>query len=129
MTTYSVTIERSISSNTDPAVQPESVSLKMTVTGVAGFADFGIFVYAQDPVTRVERYSHVAGPADLQDYNYEVIGEQDYVRKAALEKAYETADLASAAILEIQSAIEDLCLNMQAMSVYGPTTIVTITSN
>lgn len=126
---YSVTLSKQVSANsTDSSIQ-NAVKVVMEVTSVTDFIDAGIFVYSIDPVTLAEVYSHVALPSDLGDFNFDVVGDNDFVRKSDFERIYESAELAHTAIDTIESSILDLCNNMAVLDTLGDATTVTISAD
>jgi hypothetical protein len=74
-------------------------------------------------------YDHIATPSDLNDYNFEVVGDNEYVRRSDFERVYDVAELADEAITSIESSILDLCNDMTVLDELGEVTTVTITAS
>lgn len=125
---FSVTYTKEISSNDDPVYQPAPVELVLTVTAVTGFTDFGVFVWIQDTATQVLRFSNVATPVDLDRYNFQVIGDLDFVRLGVMRQRYNRADQAEAAANAIEACIQKLCTDMQLLSEFNPPVTITVSA-
>lgn len=127
--TFSVTIEKQITETSAADQAPAPVRFTVVATIVIGFGDLGVFVYELDQVTGEEVYSHVAVPTDLQDYNYNIIGDKNYVRKASIDLYRDTASEAEVDISEIEDRLQLLCNDMQALTDFGSVQTTVITSS
>jgi len=126
--TFSVTLDKQLSTTNDPNFVTTPVRLTMTVTAVTDFTDFGIFTFEINQVTGVAEYSHVSTPNDLRDFNFDVAGDEQFVRKSSLDLAFETAELADEAVTDIEARIKQLADDEQALQDLGSVTTVTITA-
>lgn len=126
--TFSVTLDKQLSTTDDPDLVNTPVRLLVAVTSVTDFDDFGIFTFAINQVTGDPEYSHVATPDDLRDYNFDVAGGKDFVRKAAIDLVFERAVIAETAIEEIEGRIQQLVDDQQALGDFGTVTTVTISA-
>ncbi len=125
--TYSVTLTKQLSLTEDPALQPGSVRCIITVTGVVGFIDFGVFVDFRDTASGVYRYSFVANPQSLQDYNYQDFTAQ-WTRVGLIDKVFLRADIAEEFIVDIEAGIQLLCSDMQLLQDLATPVVETISS-
>jgi hypothetical protein len=124
---FSVTLTKQLSLTTDPAYQPGSVRCIITVTSVVGFVDLGIFVDVRDTASGVYRYSFVANPKSLEDYNYNDFTAQ-WTRVGLIDKVFLRADLADEFIISIEAAIQRLCSDMQILQDLAAPVTETISS-
>lgn len=126
---YSATVSREITTNNEDVNQPAPVKLRLVITSVAGFSDKGLFVFMIDPNTSNEEWSNVATPTDLENYNLDVPGSGEFVRKDTLELTYENASIAEEKQGEIEARINLLVQDMAALDTYGTASTVTYSSS
>ncbi len=126
--TYSVTFDKQISLTEDESVQPSPVRVSIQITAVTDFTDKGLFAYMLNPVTKVYEYNHVATPNDLQDYNYQQAGGEDFVRQDSIDIVKETAELGEEFVADVEARLQLLCNDMQALQNLGTAVTVTITA-
>ena len=125
--TFEVTIDRQVTAvSGGGATQP--VRVRMEVTGVVGFADFGIFTYIKQSVTDLPVFSHVATATDLQDYLLDTFGNEDFQRKAVLDEVYDTPELADEAVAALEARVKMLCEHMELLDTFSTSTTVVISS-
>ena len=98
------------------------------MTGVVGFSDLGVFTFMINQVTNTPEYNHVATPQDLQDYNFQVPGDDTFVRESAIDLYYETASAAEDGLEDIEARILLLCNDMDTLDDFGTPVSVTISS-
>jgi hypothetical protein len=127
--TFSITYTKQLSLNSEPALQPGQVRLVIQVTSVVGFVDKGMFVYQVDQAIGQPYYSHPATPIDLQDYYFNVVGGKPFVREDHVDRLYETASLAEADATAIEAALQQLCIDEQALQDLGTAAVVTVTAS
>lgn len=125
--TFSVTLDKQLSLTNDPEFVTTPVRLTMTVTAVTDFNDFGIFTFTINQVTNSPEYSHVATPNDLRDFNFDIVGGKEFVRKSSIDLAFETAELAEEAVEDIEDRIQQLIDDEAALADLGSVTTVTLT--
>ena len=124
---FSVTLDKQLSLTDDPKFVTTPVRLTMVVTSVTDFNDQGIFTYVINQTTGEEEYSHVATPNDIRDFNFDIAGDKEFVRKNSIDLAFETGELATEAITEIEARIQQLIDDEAALGDLGSATTVTIT--
>lgn len=124
---YSVTLTKQLSLTTDPAYQPGSVRCIITVISVVGFLDLGIFVDVRDTASGVYRYSFVANPQSLEDYNYNDFA-APWTRVSLIDKVFLRADLADEFIVSIEAGVQLLCSDMQILQDLAAPVTETISS-
>ncbi len=123
--TYSVTL--SVQLTPDYTACPASpVRLTMSVVSVVGFIDPGIFVFLRDTVTHFPYYSRVSTPCDINTLPYN--GGAETYRGNAIDLVFLSAASADAAIATIETAIQDLCNQMNRLTTLAAPTTVTITN-
>lgn len=124
--TYAATLDRSVTINYQncPLLPAQVV---YTVQAVTGFVDKGIFVYKIDPDTSVLTYSHVAQPCDINQYPFNNLS-GDFTRTADATIIYPNAATADAGIAATELAVQDLCDQMERISVLDPPATIVITS-
>lgn len=103
-----------------------TVRLQGEVTSYTDFVDPGVFVFMIDPVTLAQVYSHVASPCDYQAYNFEVVGENTYVRQKSFSEVFATDELAQEFLASVQERLQVLCGSFSASAQYGSYTTVVI---
>lgn len=124
--TFEVTLERQVTPVSYSSEQP--VRVRMLVTGVVGFNDFGIFTYVKRPVTDLPTFSHVATVTDIQDYLFESFGDSSFQRRAELDEVYPTPSVAEEAVAALEARVKMLCEHMEMLQTLGSTTTVVISS-
>jgi lipopolysaccharide export LptBFGC system permease protein LptF len=125
---FSVTYTKEITTTDDPVLQVAPVSLVLTVTAVSGFTDFGVFVWIQDTATQVLRFSNVATPLNLEEYNFQVIGDKDFVRLGYVNLTFNRADQAEEAADAIEATLQQLCIDMQLLQDFESPVTITVSS-
>jgi hypothetical protein len=128
MTTYSVTLEKSVSINAESVTQPSPVSVFIEIIDTGGFFDHGIFTYIIDTVTNLPVYNRVAVPSDIQNYYFDVVGDKQYVRKDSVTRVFDTGAEAEEFIDEVEGLILTLCIDMDVLEQLGTPVSVTISS-
>lgn len=124
---FTVTVSRQVTDEAGDASNTATVRLVMTVTGFTDLQDGGVFVYAVDPVTQVERYDHIAVPTDLQNYNLNAASGLSFVRRTSIDLYYASYDLVEAGISTIESSIQDLMDDLASAEALGTAVSTTFT--
>ncbi len=106
-----------------------TVRLQGEIVAYTDFVDPGAFVFMIDPVTTAQVWDHVATPCDYRDFNFEVVGENAYVRQQSFDQVFATDELAQEFLVSVQERLQVLCDSLAASEQYGDYTTVTISES